>query len=47
MKGKFKYDAITIKDIENNSHFVFVCDADNKEVIVDKNKEGDDDLSIR
>ena len=43
MKRKFDYEAITISDIENNSHFVFICDADKKEIIV----EGDDDLSIR
>lgn len=39
MKGNFKYDAITIKDIENNSHFVFVCDADNKEVVVEREEK--------
>lgn len=39
MKSKFKYDAITIKDIEANSHFVFICEADNKEVIVEREEE--------
>jgi len=36
MKRKFDYESITIKDIENNSHFAFVCDGDNKEVIVER-----------
>lgn len=38
MKRKFDYEAITISDIENNLHFAFICDGDNKEVIV----EGDE-----
>lgn len=39
MKSKFKYDEITLKDIEANSHFVFICDGDNKEVIVEREEK--------
>ena len=39
MKGNFKYDVITLRDIENNSQLVFVCDADNKEVIVEREEK--------
>lgn len=43
MKRTFNYEDISIKDIENNPHLIFVCDADSKKVIVER----DDDLSIQ
>lgn len=35
MKREFNYSEITLKDIENNKHLIFVCDADNKKVKVE------------
>lgn len=39
MKREFNYSEITLKDIENNKHLTFVCDADNKKVKVESEKE--------
>ncbi len=36
MKRVFNYEVITINDIENNKHLIFVCDADIKEVSIEK-----------
>lgn len=30
-----KREFITLQDIENNSHLIFICDGDNKKVIVE------------
>ena len=35
----FDYKDISLKDIENNSHLIFVCDGDKKEVIVEREEE--------
>lgn len=35
MKREFNYEVITLQDIENNSHLIFICDGDNKKVIVE------------
>lgn len=36
MKREFDYETITLQDIENNSHLIFICDGDNKKVIVEE-----------
>lgn len=33
---EFNYEDITLHDIEINNHLIFICDGDNKKVIVDK-----------
>ena len=38
MERTFNYEDISIKDIENNPHLIFICDGDRK--------ERNDDLSI-
>lgn len=35
MKREFDYNNLTILDIESNKHLIFVCDADNRKVIVE------------
>jgi hypothetical protein len=35
----FNYETISIGDIENNSHLIFVCDGDKKEVVVEREEE--------
>lgn len=35
MKRVFKYKEITLYDISINNHLIFVCDGDNKEILVD------------
>lgn len=34
MKREFDYGVITLGDIENNSHLIFICDGDKNKVIV-------------
>ena len=36
MKKEFDYGVITLNDIEKNSHLIFICNGDNKKVIVDR-----------
>ena len=36
MKKVFSYKDITLQDIENNSHLIFECDGNYKQVIVGK-----------
>lgn len=36
MKREFDYEVITLQDIENNSHLIFICDADSKKVKVER-----------
>lgn len=35
MERNFDYNNISILDIESNKHLIFVCDADNKKVVVE------------
>lgn len=35
----FNYDEMSIKNIEDNSHLIFICDADRKEVIVEREEQ--------
>ena len=39
MKREFDYENISIKDIETNSHLIFICDADSKKVNVEREEE--------
>jgi len=39
MKRMFNYEEITIEDIENNNHLIFISDGDSKKVIVEKEEE--------
>ena len=39
MKRAFSYDEISIKNIEDNSHLIFICDGDKKEVIVEREEK--------
>lgn len=39
MKREFNYETITIQDIENNSHLIFICDADKKIVKIEKEEK--------
>ncbi len=36
---KFYYETISIGDIENNAHLIFICDADKKEILVEREEE--------
>lgn len=36
MKRDFSYSIISLADIENNSHLIFICDADNHRVLVER-----------
>lgn len=36
MGRTFDYEDISIKDIDDNSHLIFICDGDSKEVIVER-----------
>lgn len=39
MTRSFDYKDISIGDIENNSHLIFVCCGDEKQVIVEREEE--------
>lgn len=40
MEGReFNYGVITLSDIENNPHLIFICDGDYKRVVVEKEVE--------
>ena len=39
MKREFNYEEITIEDIENNNHLIFITDGDSKKVIVERENE--------
>lgn len=40
MEGRtFNYGVITLQDIENNSHLIFECDGNYKQVIVGNEEE--------
>lgn len=39
MKRIFDYEDISIKNIEDNPQLIFICDADRKEVIVEREEE--------
>ena len=33
---EFNYENISIGDIENNSHLIFICDGDKKVILVER-----------
>ncbi len=35
----FTYDEISLKNIEDNPHLIFICNGDKKEVIVEREEE--------
>lgn len=39
MERTFNYEDISIKNIEDNHHFIFICNGDRKEVIVERVEE--------
>lgn len=39
MQRNFYYDCITIKDIEDNNHIIFICDGDKQKVILEKESD--------
>jgi len=41
MKRTFNYEDISIKHIEDNPHLIFICDADKKEVIVEREESNE------
>ena len=42
MERTFNYEDISIKDIENNPHLIFICDGDRKEVIVEREEKNNE-----
>ena len=36
MKRMFDYEEITIADIENNDHLIFICDGDSKRITLEE-----------
>lgn len=36
MIRKFDYRFITLEDIDNNNHLIFICDGDSKTVFVER-----------
>ena len=41
MKRKFNYEDITIKNIEDNKHLIFICDGDKKKVIIERENDNE------
>lgn len=41
MKREFNYGIITLEDIENNSHLIFICDGNYKRVIVEREENNE------
>lgn len=35
MKREFDYNCISLEDIDINDHLAFICDGDNKKIIVE------------
>lgn len=36
---EFDYNSITLQNIEDNEHFIFICDGDRKKVVIQKESE--------
>ena len=36
MKREFEYETITLQDIENNKHLIFICCGDSKKVMIER-----------
>lgn len=41
MKKNFNYKEISIKNIDDNPHLIFICDADKKEVILEREENNE------
>ena len=41
MKREFDYEDITIRDVKNNKHLIFICDGDSKKVIVESERNNE------
>lgn len=41
MERTFSYEDISIKNIEDNPHLIFICDGDKKEVIVEREENNE------
>lgn len=41
MTREFNYEDITIRNIEDNEHFIFICDGDKKIVILESENENE------
>ena len=39
MKREFEYEVITLQNVERNEHLIFICDADSKKVIIEREDE--------
>lgn len=39
MKREFDYGTISIQEIESNQHLIFICDGDNKKVVIESENE--------
>lgn len=39
MEKSFNYKEISIKNIEDNPHLIFICNGDRKEVIVEREEK--------
>ena len=35
MKREFSYEDITLNNIDDNKHLIFICDGDNKKVLIE------------
>ena len=41
MTREFNYEDITIRNIEDNEHFIFICDGDKEIVILESENENE------
>ena len=41
IKREFEYEVITLQDIKNNSHLIFICDGDIKKVKLESEKQNE------
>ena len=39
MKREFNYEIISLENIDNNKHLVFICDGDSKTVKIEREEE--------
>lgn len=39
MYREFDYNSISLKDIEDNEHLIFMCDGDKKKVIIEREEK--------
>lgn len=39
MNREFDYNSISLKDIGDNEHLIFICDGDKKKVIIEREEQ--------